>query len=62
MGSVFDTKQEMYDLIRSYILRTPNKEDDSIFQKKLSEISAETFAKNVAEFYDDVIMQYKRIK
>lgn len=62
LGSVFDTKQEMYDLIRSYILRTPNKADDSIFQKKLSEISAETFAKNVAEFYDDVIMQYKRIK
>lgn len=55
LGAVFNSKEQMLNLIDEYLNKVPLKISQELLEKKLEEASAATFAKKVVNFYQESI-------
>ena len=55
LGAVFNSQQQMVELIDKYLNKVPFKIPNKLLEEKLEEVSAATFAKNVVNFYQEAI-------
>ena len=55
LGAVFNSQQQMVELINKYLNKVPFKIPNKLLEEKLEEVSAATFAKNVVNFYQEAI-------
>lgn len=62
LGITFSTDNELEEAIESMIKRGKAKIPDEIQAKKLTQVSADTFATNVVKFYTDAINNHQKIE
>ncbi|QNQ81934.1 glycosyltransferase family 4 protein [Lactobacillus sp. PV037] len=55
LGAVFTSQKQMAELIDNYLNKVPLVISKDLLKEKLKEVSAETFAKNVVNFYQEAI-------
>jgi len=61
LGANFDKPEEMVSLVTDYLINDKKYENQEILDKRLSEISSDTFGQNIIEFYQDARLSYEDV-